>query len=165
MFGFLFGLINRPERDLFCTGVGLAVLTVVMSSFDIFEVVAAGMSPWTDGGAVVLFLLSGGGSDISGSAFGANTVGGDGLSRSKWLFEWLVWTVSISLLCDDGVMRFDVMYVLPHSPVAHVVDDPVRVWRVVCRFDIAWPSFIGGVIFKPDRLGIYFTLAFFADFR
>ena len=31
----------------------------------------------------------------------------------------------ISLLGDDGVTRFDVMYVLSYSPVAHV-------WRVVC---------------------------------
>ena len=95
--GFLFGLISRPERDLFCTGVGFTALTVVMS-FSIFEV-AAGVSLWVGGGAVVVFLLSDVRSGISGFAFGEKIAVGDGLSWSEWLLGWLIGTVFQVLYC------------------------------------------------------------------
>ena len=70
----------------------------VVTSFSIFEV-AAGVSLWVGGGAVVVFLLSDGRSGISGSAFGDDIAVDDGLSWSEWLLGWLIGTVFQVLCC------------------------------------------------------------------
>ena len=69
---------------------------------------------------------------------------------ATWLANWD--RLPGSLLCNDGMTRFNVMYVSSHSPVALVIDNPVRIWCVVSRFDVARSPFIRDVICEPDRL-------------